>query len=129
MRPPAVRLSRIGLSSPTVGFVAVVAIIGAIIGAAVPTVRIRRASLSISLRDGGRGETAGKTRQRLRATIAVLQIAVALVVSAGSALLLRSFHRLYQERPGFDATNAMTIWTQLPFRAMAIRHPWPFTAS
>ena len=90
-------------------------IAGAIVCGAVPAFRIRRATLSINLRDGGRGDTAGKTRQRLRATIAALQIAVALVVSAGSALLLRTFHRLYQERPGFDATNVMTIWTQLPF--------------
>jgi predicted permease len=88
---------------------------GAILCAAIPTIRIRRMSLSINLRDGGRSETAGKTRQRLRATIAALQIAVALVVSVGSALLLRTFHRLYQERPGFDASDVMTIWTQLPF--------------
>jgi len=40
---------------------------------------------------------------------------VALVVSTGSALLLRTFYQLYQERLGFDATNVMTIWTQLPF--------------
>ena len=40
---------------------------------------------------------------------------MALVVSAGSALLLRTFHRLHEERPGFDATNVMTMWTQLPF--------------
>jgi predicted permease len=40
---------------------------------------------------------------------------VALVVVAGSALLLRTFQQLYRERPGFDATNVMTIWTQLPF--------------
>ena len=88
---------------------------GAIICAAVPAFRIRRATLSINLRDGGRSDTAGKTRQRLRATIAALQIAVALVVSTGSALLLRTFYQLYQERSGFDATNVMTIWTQLPF--------------
>jgi predicted permease len=37
------------------------------------------------------------------------------VVSAASALLLRTVHRLYQERPGFDATGVTTIWTQLPF--------------
>jgi len=109
------RIGEVGLGLATVGFVAVVATVGATICAAVPTIRIRRASLSITLRDGGRGETAGRTRQRMRATIAALQIAVALVVSAGSALLLRSFHRLYEERPGFDATNVMTIWTQLPF--------------
>jgi predicted permease len=109
------RLAELELGLTTVEFVAVVALVGAIICAAVPTIRIRRGSLSIDLRDGGRGETAGKTRQRVRATIAALQIAVALVVSAGSALLLRTSHRLYEERPGFDATNVMTIWTQLPF--------------
>jgi putative ABC transport system permease protein len=109
------RLADVGVGLTTVGFVVVVSIVGATICGAVPTIRLRRASLSINLRDGGRGETAGKTRQHLRATIAALQIAVALVVSVGSALLLRTFHRLYQERPGFDATNVMAIWTQLPF--------------
>jgi predicted permease len=109
------RLGELGIGLTTIVFIVVVSILGAIVCAAVPTIRIRRRSLSINLRDGGRGETAGKTRQRLRATIAALQIAVALVVSAGSALLLRTFHRLYQERPGFDATSVVTMWTQLPF--------------
>ena len=109
------RLAELGVGLTTVGFVGVVAIAGAIVCAVVPAIRIRRASLSINLRDGGRGETAGKTRQRIRGTIAALQIAVALVVSVGSALLLRTFHRMSAERPGFDATDVMTIWTQLPF--------------
>jgi putative ABC transport system permease protein len=109
------RLGELGIGLTTVGFVVAVAIAGAIVCAVVPVVRVRRAALSISLRDGGRGETAGKGRQRVRALIAALQIAVALVVSVGSALLLRTFERLYQERPGFDATDVVTVWTQLPF--------------
>jgi predicted permease len=109
------RLAELHIGAATAAFVVVVSIVGAIVCGAVPAFRIRRASLSINLRDGGRGETAGKTRQHLRSAIVVLQIAVALVVVAGSALLLRTFQRLYQERPGFDATNAMTVWTQLPF--------------
>ena len=109
------RLGELGIGLTTVGFIVTVAIAGAIVCAAIPAIRIRRGSLSINLRDGGRGETSGKARQRVRATIAALQIAVALVVSAGSALLLRTFHRLYEERPGFDATNVLTMWTQLPF--------------
>ena len=114
--PAAVpRLSELSVSLTTTGFIVAVSIVGAIGCAAIPAFRIRRASLSISLRDGGRGETAGRTRHRLRAAIAALQIAVALAVSAGSALLLRTFHRLYQEPPGFDATDVMTVWTQLPF--------------
>jgi predicted permease len=109
------RLAEVNVGLTTVAFVAVVSVVGAIVCGALPAFRIRRSTMSINLRDGGRGDTAGKTRQRLRATIAALQIAVALVVSAGSALLLRTFHRLYQEHPGFDVTNVMTLWTQLPF--------------
>jgi putative ABC transport system permease protein len=109
------RLSELSIGPPTVAFVVVVSIVGALVCGALPAFRIRRATLSINLRDGGRGDTAGKTRQHLRSAIAALQIAVALVVSAGSALLLRTFHRLYEERPGFDVTNVVTIWTQLPF--------------
>jgi len=109
------RLAELQIGPMTVACVALLSILGAIICAAVPVVRLRRATLSINLRDGGRSDTAGKTRQRMRATIASLQIAVALVVSTGSALLLRTFYQLYQERLGFDATNVMTIWTQLPF--------------
>ncbi|HTK53707.1 MAG TPA: ABC transporter permease [Gemmatimonadaceae bacterium] len=109
------RLGELGVGLTTVGFVVAVALAGALVCAVVPVVRVRRAALSISLRGGGRGETAGRSRQRLRALIAALQIAVALVVSVGSALLLRTFERLYQERPGFDATDVVTLWTQLPF--------------
>jgi predicted permease len=109
------RLTELGVGLTSVGFVALVSIVGAVLYATVPTLHVCRANLTINLRDGGRSDTAGKSRQRLRATIAALQIAVALVVVAGSALLLRTFHRLYQERPGFDVTNVMTIWTQLPF--------------
>jgi predicted permease len=109
------RLAELQLNLTTVAFVIVVSILGAIICGVVPTIRLRRASLSINLRDGARGETAGKTRQQVRALIASLQIAVALVVTAGSALLLRTFHRLYEERPGFESSDVTTIWTQLPF--------------
>ena len=109
------RLGELGVGLTTAAFVVAVTLVGAVVCAAVPVVRVRRVALSINLRDGGRGETAGKTRQRLRALIAALQIAVALVVSVGSALLLRTFQRLYQERSGFDATDVVTIWTQVPF--------------
>ena len=109
------RLAELHVGAATGAFVVVVSAVAAIICTVVPTIRIRRATLSISLRDGGRGDTVGQARQRLRATMAASQIAVAFVALAGSALLLRTFQRLGQEQPGFDATNVLTIWTQLPF--------------
>jgi hypothetical protein len=47
--------------------------------------------------------------------IAALQIALALVVSLGSALLLRSAQRLSEVHPGFDARDVTVLWTLLPF--------------
>lgn len=109
------RLSELHIGAPTVAFVMGISIVAACICTIVPTIRVRRATLSISLRDGGRGGTAGRGRQRLRAAMAVSQIAMAFVALAASALLLRTSQRLAQEEPGFDDTNVLTIWTQLPF--------------
>ncbi len=109
------RLAELRVGLAAVSFIAVIAAVGAMICAAVPTARLRRASLSNTLRDGGRGESASKTRTRLRTTITAMQIAIALVVSLGSALLLRTAYSLSQVEPGFDATNVTTVWTLLPF--------------
>ena len=108
------RLAELGVGLTTTGFIALVSIVGVVICAAVPTLRVRRGSLSRDLHDGARGQSTGKSRQRLRATITVLQIAVALVVSVGSALLLRTAHRLYEVHPGFDASEVTTLRILLP---------------
>jgi predicted permease len=127
------RIAELTIGPATIGFILVVSLLAAALCSIVPAFRIRRGNLSINLRDGGRSDTAGKTRQRLRAGIAALQIAVALVVLAGSALLLRTFRQLYNERPGFDANNVLTVWTQLPFArygdSSAIRFHARFTAA
>jgi predicted permease len=108
------RLAGLGVGLPTAGFIVFVAALGVLICAAVPAIRVRRALLASKLRDGGRGESAGKGRQRLRASITVVQIALALVVSVGSALLLRTAQRLSEVHPGFDASDVTIFSSQLP---------------
>nr|MBP8297331.1 ABC transporter permease [Burkholderiales bacterium] len=109
------RLSELGVGLATVGFIALVAALGVIACAAIPAARLLRADLPIKLRDAARGESTGKAGNRLRATLAVLQIAIALVVSIGSALLLRTAYSLDEVHPGFDADDVTIAWTQLPF--------------
>ena len=109
------RLAELHMGAPTVAFVVVVSALAAFVCTVVPTIRIRRATLSITLREGGLGATAGRVRHRLRSTLAASQVAVALVALAGSGLLLRTFQHLGAERPGFDATHVVTLWTQLTF--------------
>lgn len=109
------RLAELDVGLPAVAFIALSTAIGVIVCTAVPAGRFLRASLPHGLREGGRGSSTDKLRLRLRAAITILQIALALVVSIGSALLLRTAHRLSQVRPGFDTAQVITLRTQLPF--------------
>ncbi|MBK9657433.1 MAG: ABC transporter permease [Rhodanobacteraceae bacterium] len=116
------RLAELGVGPTTVGFMALVMIAGVIICASVPTLRVAgeafrvaRSGLSSRLHDGGRAASTGKSRQRLRASITVLQIAMALTVTVGSALLLRTAHRLSEVHPGFDSDDVTTLRILLPY--------------
>ncbi|MEP6494464.1 MAG: ABC transporter permease [bacterium] len=108
------RISEVGIDARTMVFTVLVSLLVALICSVVPALRIGRSTLSVALREGGRSGTAGKAQHRLRGTMVVLQIALALVVLAGSGLLLRTFRALHAVRPGFDATNIATFWLSLP---------------
>lgn len=109
------RLAEIAIGPWSAGLIVLVAMSGTLLGSALLTRRDRSGLLASRLRDGARGQTSGKSRQRMRATATVLQIAVALVVLAGSALLLRTAHRLHDVHPGFEADQVTTFRILLPF--------------
>jgi predicted permease len=108
------RLAEVSIDARTIAFAFAVSLLVAILCTAIPGLRIGRSTLSVALREGGRSGTAGKAQHRLRGTMVVLQIAFALVVLAGSGLLLRTFNALHAVRPGFDAANVETFWLSLP---------------
>ena len=108
------RLSEVQVDGTVVVFTLVVAAIVAMACSAFPAIRFLRGNPLAGLRDGGRGGTAGGKRQRVRGALVVAQVALALVVLATSALLLRSFQRLHAVRPGFDPEGVATLWVAAP---------------
>jgi predicted permease len=68
------------------------------------------------LKDGSRGVVGGVLRQRLRGALVVGQIALAVVLTIGAGLLLRSFVTLLNVDPGFRAEHLLTLQIQLPTR-------------
>jgi putative ABC transport system permease protein len=108
------RLAELGVRWPTVAFTLSITVASVLVCAAVPAGPFWRAGPLRSLREGGRGASSGKSRGRLRAAITTLQIAVALVVTIGSALLLRTAHGLSRVDPGFDGEQVTMFRTQLP---------------
>ena len=64
---------------------------------------------SLASHEGGRTGTAGRAQRRLRGGLVAAQIALALVVLAGSGLLMRTFQRLNAVRPGFDPESRVDL--------------------
>jgi putative ABC transport system permease protein len=108
------RLAEVRIDGAVVLFTLVVTALVALACSVVPALRFGRTELVSNLREGGRGGTSGRSRQRVRGALVAVQIALALVVLAGSGLLLRSFQQLHAVRPGWNADNVATFWLSLP---------------
>jgi predicted permease len=80
--------------------------------------------------EGGRGVAGGKSSRRVQRTLVAMEMALAVVLVAGSALLLRSFWQILEVDPGFRADGVVKAEYQLP----ASRYPvdfrqWPNLAA
>jgi putative ABC transport system permease protein len=108
------RLTELEIDRTTVAFAIAVSALVAVVCSVIPALRLGRVHLSSALREGGRGGTASRVRQRVRSALVAAQIALALVALAGSGLLVRTFQRLNAVRPGFNPENVATFWMSLP---------------
>ena len=79
-----------------------------------PSYLSAHARIAETLKEGGRGSSAGKHRGIARSAFVVLQMCLSLVLLAGSGLLLRSFIRLVGVSPGFDASHLLAFKVSLP---------------
>lgn len=66
-------------------------------------------NLQVALKDSGPGMSAGRTHERLRATLVVSEVALACVLLVGAGLLLRSFLRVLDVDLGFQPARASVI--------------------
>jgi putative ABC transport system permease protein len=58
--------------------------------------------------------TASRRHHRIRHLLVTAQVALALVLVAGAALMARSVQHVFQVRPGFDATGVLMFDVMLP---------------
>jgi putative ABC transport system permease protein len=100
------RLAEVHLDLPTVVATLLLVIVVALLCGAAPAWRASSADLS-RLRESGRGSIGG--RHWGRDILVVLQTALALVLLIGSALLVQSFRRLSDVKPGYDVRDIYTF--------------------
>jgi len=80
----------------------------------VPALTASKTNLVSSLKESERTDSASATRQWLRRTFVVAEVAIALVLLISAGLLVRSFSKVLDVKPGFDAQNVLTLRMSLP---------------
>jgi predicted permease len=102
------RLRDIGMDARVLAFTFGVSVLTGVLFGLAPALRGSRVNLSETLKDGGRGSVGGGGR-RLRGALVVAEVALSLVLLVGAGLLVRSFLRVQQVEPGFDAHNVLSM--------------------
>ncbi len=109
------RIAEVGVDLRVLGFSALVSLGCAVFFGFFPLVRYGTGNLANQLREGGsRGGTTGRERHRLRNTLVVVQVAIALVLLVGSGLMFRSFVALRAVDPGFRPVGVLTARLSVP---------------
>ena len=69
-----------------------------------------------SLQDASRGTVGGALRRRARAGLVIAEVALAVAITTGAVLLLRSFVSVTNVNPGFETSQLLTWQMNLPQR-------------
>jgi predicted permease len=108
------RISEIGLNWPVVGFALLLGIVTGMVCGLAPAFAALRTNVNVNLKEGGRSGSEGGGHARLRSTLVVVEIAIALVLLTSSFLLLRSFEKMRTVDLGFQPQHVTTAAYGLP---------------
>lgn len=108
------RLNEVSVDPMVVQFTMALALMTGLLFGIFPAFQSTRGEISGTLEEGGRGALTTRGGARMRTTLVVAEVALAVTLLAGAGLLIRSFARLASVDPGFDVKPALTFDVSLP---------------
>ncbi len=94
-------------------FTLLVAVLTGILFGLAPAWSAAKVNLMDTLKEASRGGSGTVRRHRLLNSFVVTQLALSVVLLVGAGLLVRSYARLTRVHPGFDASQLLTMETEL----------------
>lgn len=117
-----IQMERIQIDGWVALFAVVVVPATAVLFGLIPAWRNSRADFNEAMKDTGRTTGAGSGERRLQGMLVTFEIAIAVVLVIGAALLARSFERLYEQGPGFQPAKLKSMYVSLPTYEHQIRN-------
>ncbi len=103
----------VGLDLRVLGFAGALVVLTTVIFGLLPAHQAASMNLSGAFSDGGRWASAGQGRLRLRKSLVVAEVTLALLLVVGAGLMAKSFWTTLNQDPGFETDNMIT--TRLTF--------------
>ena len=107
-------LNSVSLDTRLLSFAVAATLLSSLLFGFLPSYVIAHSPIAETLKDETRGSSTGGHRGLMRHALVVGQMGLALVLLAGSGLLIRSFVRLAGVNPGFETRNLLTFQVSLP---------------
>ncbi len=103
------RQDNLSMNFVVLAFTALISLITGIAFGIAPAIAAARSSVAHAFKESSTGSTTGRRRLTFRRTLIVSEIAIALVLAIGAALLIKSLAQLRRTDPGFDPTGVVTM--------------------
>jgi putative ABC transport system permease protein len=99
------RVASLTLDTTALGFTLALSLLTSLLFGLAPALQLSKIDLNEALKEGGR--TAG-SRSRLRSTLVVAEVALAMVLLVGGGLMIKSFWRLAHVNLGYEPAGVLT---------------------
>lgn len=103
------RVEMVGIDTRAALFLLGVTVLTAVVFGLAPAMHATAGNLSGALKEGGRGDSDGIRRNRLRSFLVASEFALAFILLIGAGLMIRSFFALQSVNPGFNPHNVLSM--------------------
>jgi len=108
------RMDQVKVDGYVLGFAGLGTFLSCLVFGLVPALYNVNPDLGEPLKGGGRGSAEVPGRRRLRDLLVITEFALALPLLVGAGLMINSFMRLQQVKPGFEPDHLLTVSLPLP---------------